>query len=126
MKTVAEKLQIKADDELLVAGADATQRALLAPLPAGVRVVDGIPHATQGVAVIFAADRSALDAALADALPLLTEARASWIVYPKGNRADINRDSVWRRAEELGWTLTANVAVDDTWSAVRMKPLPTQ
>lgn len=46
-----------------------------------------------------------------------------WIAYPKGNRTDINRDSIWKRAEELGWTLNANISLGDTWSAVRIKPV---
>ncbi|MBN9215587.1 MAG: DUF3052 domain-containing protein [Microbacterium sp. SCN 70-200] len=122
MKTIAEKLQIKPGNDVLIAGADASRRSLLDPLPDGVTVTEGIGRAVRDVAVIFAADRAALDARLAEALPFLAEARASWIIYPKGNRSDINRDSIWRRVEELGWTLNANVAIDDAWSAVRMKP----
>lgn len=120
-KTVAEKLQIKPGDEVLI-HADAAQRALLEPFPEGTVVVEGIDRATTGVGVAFVADRADLDARLGAILPLLTGARASWVVYPKGNRADINRDSIWQRMDELGWALTANVSVDDTWSAVRMKP----
>ena len=108
-------------NDVLVAGADATQRGLLEPLPDGVTVTQGIGRATRDVAVIFAADRAALDARLAEALSFLAEARASWIIYQKGNRSDINRDSIWRRVEKLGWALNANVAIDDAWSAVRMK-----
>lgn len=121
MKTIAQKLQIKPGNDVLVAGADATQRGLLEPLPDGVTVTQGIGRATRDVAVIFAADRAALDARLAEALSFLAEARASWIIYQKGNRSDINRDSIWRRVEKLGWALNANVAIDDAWSAVRMK-----
>lgn len=121
-KTVAEKLQIKPGYEVLLADADEGQRALLDPLPENVTAVDGVERATNDVAVLFATDRAALDVRLASALPHLGSARATWVVYPKGNRADINRDSIWARAEELGWTATANVAVDDTWSAVRIKP----
>ena len=124
-KTIAEKLQIKPGDDLLVVGARPEQRRLLEPLPEGTSALDhatAADQATPDSAVLFAADRAALEERLAQALPALRETRAVWIAYPKGNRTDINRDSIWKRIEELGWTLTANVSLDDTWSAVRAKP----
>jgi len=121
-RTVAEKLQIKPGDDVRVDGADAGLRALLESLPEKAAMTDDVERPGADVVVAFTADRAALDALLARVLPHLIGVRASWIVYPKGNVADINRDSIWRRVEEVGWTLTANIAVDATWSAVRMKP----
>lgn len=121
-RTVAEKLQIKPNTELLVGTSTSEQRALLNPLPEGVTVVDGIERDTPGVVVMFAHDRIELDALLNDTLPLLTTPKAIWISYPKGNKADINRDSIWKRSEEFGWTLAGNVSLSDTWSSVRLKP----
>lgn len=119
-RTIAEKLQIKPDTELLIAGSP-EQRALLEPLPDGVTVVDGIARDTADVAVMFAADAAALDDLLRDTVTKLTSPRAVWIGYPKGGRADINRDTIWKRVEDFGWTLNANISLGDTWSAVRMK-----
>jgi hypothetical protein len=34
----------------------------------------------------------------------------------------VSRDTIWRFAQTIGLTLVANVAVDETWSAVRLKP----
>lgn len=121
-RTIAEKLQIRPGTELLLGPSTAEQRALLDPLPEGVTVVEGIERDTADVAVVFARSRAELDALLAETLPLLTSPRAIWIGYPKGNAADINRDSIWRRAEELGWTLNGNVSLSDVWSSVRIKP----
>ncbi|WP_297004211.1 hypothetical protein [uncultured Corynebacterium sp.] len=125
-RTIAEKLQIMPGSELLLGPMTPEQRALLDPLPAGVTVVDcadGIDRDTSGVAVMFAADRAALDTLLADAFPLFTSSRAIWVGYPKGNRSDINRDSIWTRAEEFGWPLNGNISLPDTWSSVRFKRL---
>ena len=94
---------------------------MLDPLPEGVTVVDGIERDTTDVAVMFASDRDELDALLIDVLPLLATPRAIWIGYPKGNKTDINRDSIWKRAEEFGWTLNGNISLSDTWSSVRLK-----
>lgn len=119
-RTVAEKLQIKPGSELLFDGSD-EQLALLAPLPLDVSVVRGIERDTDGVAFAFAADRERLDHLLADTLPALVSFRAAWIGYRKGGRSDINRDRIWERAEEEGWTLNGNIAVSDEWSSVRFR-----
>ncbi|MBW1640658.1 DUF3052 domain-containing protein [Microbacterium resistens] len=121
-KTTAEKLLIKPGNTLFVMSAGEEEQSLLLPLPDAVVLTDGF-GVPADVAVLFAPDRATLDSRLDVALPRLREARAVWIAYPKGNRTDINRDSIWRRMEELGWTLTANVALDEVWSAVRGKPV---
>ena len=122
-RSIAEKLQIRPNTELLFGPSTPEQRALLDPLPEGVTVVDGIERDTTDVAVMFASDRDELDALLTDVFPLLTTPRAIWIGYPKGNKTDINRDSIWKRAEEFGWTLNGNISLSDTWSSVRLKPV---
>lgn len=50
-----------------------------------------------------------------------------WISYPKGTSpvpTDINRDSIWKIAREYGLTVNNQVAVDETWSALRFKNIP--
>ncbi len=120
-RSIAEKLQVKPNTELLFGPSTPEQRALLDPLPEGVTVVVGIERDTTGVAVMFAGDRDELDALLTNVLPLLATPRAIWIGYPKGNKADINRDSIWKRAGEFGWTLNGNISLSETWSSVRLK-----
>ena len=47
-----------------------------------------------------------------------------WITYPKGAakiKSDITRDRIWRYAKTGGLDGVAMVAVDDTWSAMRLK-----
>lgn len=121
-KTNAEKLLIKPGSALHLVGGEPEQRALLDPLPSDVRVVDGAEDtADADVAVLFAPDRAALRDHLTTRVPQLAGSRAVWIVYPKGNATDINRDSIWSLAEGIGWTANANVSVSETWSAVRIK-----
>ncbi len=123
-KTLAERLRILPDQRLLLLADDA-QSALVGPLPAGVRVTtaDELPADGVDAALFFVRDAAELEERLTSLLPLLGTARPVWAAYPKGNRSDINRDSIWRRVEAHGWTLTGNIAVDDVWSAVRMKPV---
>lgn len=121
-RTIAEKLQIKPHTEVLFGPSTAELRALLDPLPEGVTVVEGIDRDTTDVAVLFAHSRDELDSLLIDIFPLFTTPKAVWIGYPKGNKADINRDSIWKRVEASGWTLNGNISLSDTWSSVRLKP----
>lgn len=118
-KTAAEKLTIKPGDPVFFDGVDGERRKLIEPLPDDVSETSSPEGAA--VVLLFARDRADLDAKAAAHLSAAAGARAIWIAYPKGNRADINRDSIWRRMEELGWTLTANVSLSDYWSVVRGK-----
>ena len=49
-----------------------------------------------------------------------------WFAYPKGSsgiKTDINRDTLRATAEEFGITTVAAVSIDDTWSALRFRPI---
>lgn len=49
-----------------------------------------------------------------------------WFAYPKGTskiKTDINRDIIRMTGEEFGITTVAAISIDDTWSALRFRPL---
>jgi hypothetical protein len=75
------------------------------------------------VSVTFVRTRDELLARFGAELPALAGARAVWFLYPKGGKADFNRDTFIREAGAFGWRAISNVAVDDVWSAVRVRPL---
>ena len=121
-RTVAQKLQIKPGDVVaFVAGTDG-DAVRLGELPEGARLArEGTAGAS--VAIVFVGTRAELLERFASELPGLMDARAVWFCYPKGNRADLNRDTIMRESGAFGWRPNSNVAVDDTWSAVRVRPL---
>ncbi len=47
-----------------------------------------------------------------------------WVSYPKGKSipTDLNRDSVRATLAEVGLQVVSQVAIDETWSALRAKP----
>jgi hypothetical protein len=47
-----------------------------------------------------------------------------WVSYPKGKtiQTDLNRDIVRTTVQQVGLDTVAQVAIDDTWSALRLKP----
>jgi hypothetical protein len=121
-RTVATKLLIKSGDSLSLIGAGAVETRLLQPLSDDVTVVSDVNESTD-VAVIFARSQSDLLQQSEKFLGTLTGTRAVWFCYPKGGRADLNRDTLIREMGGFGWRAISNVAVDDTWSAVRVRPL---
>ena len=47
-----------------------------------------------------------------------------WLCYMRGGAkvgTDLNRDSLWQAAKPLGLEGTTQIALDDTWSAMRFK-----
>ncbi|MEN2737507.1 hypothetical protein ABCS02_06925 [Microbacterium sp. X-17] len=119
-KTIAQKLLLKEGDALSLVGAGAEERAVIGALRDGVTEVAPEEAA---VSVTFVRTRDELMSQFRTELPALSRARAVWFLYPKGGRADFNRDTFIREAGAFGWRPISNVAVDDVWSAVRVRPL---
>ncbi|MBI3883608.1 MAG: hypothetical protein HY305_05175 [Sphingobacteriales bacterium] len=49
-----------------------------------------------------------------------------WFAYPKGKsgiKTDINRDILRVTAEDFGITTVTAISIDDTWSALRFRPI---
>jgi len=49
-----------------------------------------------------------------------------WLAYPKGTsrvKTDINRDTIRVTAEGYNITTVAAISIDDTWSALRFRPI---
>jgi len=118
-KTVADKLLIRAGGRVWLSHPD--RAALLGPLPEGAALVDDPDDAT--VAIAFADDAASLRALLAAEGERLASADVLWIAYPKGNRTDVNRDSLWPILAEHGLRPISQVAVDAVWSALRFRAL---
>ena len=43
-----------------------------------------------------------------------------WISYPKGGKSELKRDLLWDAVP--GWRPVTQIAVDETWSAMRFRP----
>ena len=118
-KTVAEKLLIRPDTTLWCA--DAARLGLLGPLPDGVRLLDDPGEAR--TALVFADDARTLRQVLTAHRDRLARPEVFWVAYPKANRADLNRDTLWPVLGEYGMRPVSQVAVDEVWSALRFRPL---
>ncbi|MGO4593641.1 hypothetical protein AB4Z18_07440 [Leifsonia sp. 2TAF2] len=119
-KTVLQRFQAKPGDRIALVAASDDDRALFGPLPDGATEGD---VAEAAVVATVVRTRDELLTRYAEQLPVASGARAVWVVYPKGGRADVNRDVVAGEARTHGWRGVSNIAVDDIWSAVRVRPL---
>jgi hypothetical protein len=117
-KTIAEKLQIKPHTTVWLS--DPAQLPLLTPMPDGVREVDKM--ATASTAVIFADDAASARKLLEEQAADLAKPGVFWVAYPKGNRTDINRDSLWPIVADFDMRPNGQVAIDERWSALRFRP----
>jgi hypothetical protein len=118
-KSVAEKLLVKAGSTVWLSDPDLA--GPLGDLPPGAVVQDTPAGASVALAVVrSAAQTRELVAAHAAAL---AAAQGFWIVYPKANKADVNRDSLWPILLEFDMRPVSQIAVDDVWSALRFRPL---
>lgn len=118
-KTIAEKLQFKPGAAVWLSDQD--RASLVGPLPPGASLTPELANA--GAALLFADDAASLKATLTANENALGTAAVFWVAYPKANRTDINRDSVWPILAEFGMRPISQVAIDQTWSALRFRKL---
>ncbi len=124
-KTVAQKLFIKENYQVLLVNEPEDYRSKLGQLLENVTVL------TQPVELVdfvqfFVTSREELEAQLEKLKSILKPKGLLWVTYPKGTskiKADINRDSIVKYARSVGLEGVAMISVDNTWSALRLKTL---
>jgi hypothetical protein len=75
--------------------------------------------------ILFVRNRVELDRHAAETIGGIEEDGLFWLVYPKGGssiKSDLNRDIIWELMKPTGLRPVALVAVDDDWSAMRLRP----
>jgi len=74
--------------------------------------------------IAFAINSAALDTKAAPAMDAARDDRLAWIAYPKAGKldTDLNRDLLARLAQQRGAQPVRQIALDDTWSALRFRP----
>ena len=117
IKTVAEKLAIKPGNAVWTSHPD--RLGLIGDLPGDAATTTDLR--TAQVALLFADDAQSARDILTTHKDDVTAPPIIWVAYPKANRADINRDSLWPIVVEYGLRPNGQVALDETWSALRFR-----
>jgi hypothetical protein len=116
-KSIAEKLKIKPGN--VVWSTNPEHVELIGRLPLDVRVTADLEAAS--VALVFVDDAAAVRAILATQRDELAAVSLFWIAYRKGNRGDINRDTLWPILGEHDMRPVSQVAIDEIWSAMQFR-----
>jgi uncharacterized protein YdeI (YjbR/CyaY-like superfamily) len=127
MNALAKKLLIRPNTSWLFYNAPEIYTNLLEPLPEGVKVVsetagnvDGVQVFIKSMADLIKGIKAIKSVAKADTV--------IWLSYPKkssGVKTDLNLDMMnnWPEVTEAGLETVSLVSVDDTWSALRIRPI---
>jgi hypothetical protein len=125
-KPVLQKLLLKAGMRAAVLNAPSSYEPVLdRQLPPDVTVSRQLDSSKYDFIHVFATQREEL---LRDG-PAWRQALESkgvlWVSYPKGKAlpTDLNRDVVRLTVQQVGLDTVSQVAIDDTWSALRLKPI---
>lgn len=125
MPTTFEKLNLKDQQEIVVLNAPSSFEPELAGLKGKTihRALTGIKQFDYFLA--FVTKQVEVDT-LASQINRRADGDAIvWFAYPKGTskryKCDFNRDNGWEALGKLGWETVRAVAIDEDWSALRMR-----
>lgn len=110
--SLAEKLQVKKERRLASSDSPLTIEAPAAPL------------GEAEVVVQFVKNRADYDAKIPALLKKIRPDAILWIAYPKLTSrlaGDLSRDVIHRESPALGIDCVSQIAIDEDWSAMRMK-----
>jgi hypothetical protein len=117
-KPVAERLQVKGDRRLAVIGASAALDKTVGAAKARADL------AKADVVLLFTPDRAGLDAKLPGVMKQMAPEAILWVAYPKLSSKlarDLSRDIIHALAPSHGLDTVSQIAIDDDWSALRLK-----
>ena len=122
-KSIAEKMFIKNGERILLVNPPKGYENILKNLPGGAVLVKE-NQAEIDTILCFITSREEMEKRLLPLKTLLKPAGKIWVGYPKGTskiHADINRDIIWEYGKTIGLQAVALIAIDTTWSALRLK-----
>ena len=119
---LAQKLGIKAGQQVATIEAPKGYRELLAPVPEEVSFTTKIAAATPFVH-LFVKERAVLEKELKRLRRLLADAGVLWVSWPKkssGVATDITEDVIRELCLPLGFVDVKVCAIDETWSGLKL------
>ena len=119
---LARKLGIEEGSAVTVIGAPRGYRDLVAPLPAGAKIVKKLPKDAAFVHV-FATSRDDLMTHLTQLRKTIAQNGVVWVSWPKKSakvETDITEDVIREVALPMGFVDVKVCAVDETWSGLKL------
>lgn len=122
-KSVAQKLLFKEGYKVLLLNEPQGYKKTLGELPAKAAISKDAGGSFDLIQ-IFIGSQKELESGLKKIKGCLKPAGLLWLTYPKGTskvKVDINRDTIRGYVEANGYKTVSLIAVDETWSALRVK-----
>lgn len=122
-KSLFQKMFIKSGMKMVIVNLPADLTDSYRAAPDGVQMLSE-PQSGLDVLQVFVNNEKELRESFSTYKPFLLPKGVLWICYPKGTsgvQTDINRDTIWRISHEYGLDAVGQIAVNDTWSAMRIK-----
>jgi hypothetical protein len=122
--SLAQKLRILEGCRVALLNAPDSYARMLDPLPSGVEITTSADGRCD-VTLLFARDHTELERLAPTAIAATRNGGVLWVAWPKGGakaKGAITRDTLWPVMATLGWGPVSNVALDETWSALRLRP----
>lgn len=123
MNTLLQKLRYKDDQNALLLNAPERFRIEVADANLRLDITDRKNHFD--FVLLFVENREDVERLGPVAVQSSRYDAILWIAYPKGSSGistDINRDHGWDALTALGMRPVTQVAIDETWSALRFRP----
>ena len=120
-----KKLRIQPGQRILVLNAPEGYLSDLSWLPEGVELRQK-PEGTFDFVQVFVKSVAELSEHAPNAIKAVKYDGLLWFCYPKQSskiKTDINRDTGWTIVRQAGLRPVTQVAIDDTWSALRFRPI---
>jgi hypothetical protein len=117
-KPVAERLQVKGERRLAVVGASAAVDGKIGVEKQRCNVSEA------DVVLLFVPNRAHFESTLPGVLTTVSNDAIIWIAYPKLTSklaGDLSRNLVGALAARFGLDTVSQIAIDDDWSAMRVK-----
>lgn len=119
-----KKLGIKPGQKMLILNVPEGYIQALGALPAG-NEVETAPGGTFDFVQLFVRNKADIDNHATTAMQSLKPGGLLWFTYPKKSssiKTDITRDTGWDALMAAGIRPVTQIAIDDTWSALRFRP----
>ncbi|MFT4416172.1 YdeI/OmpD-associated family protein [Fredinandcohnia humi] len=123
-EAVIKKLRIQPNQKLLILQAPEEYVSDLSSYPEGV-TIQTTPGGTYEFVMLFVRSIAELEEYGPVSISALEEGGQLWVCYPKKTskiKTDINRDIGWDTFINRGYEGVSQIAIDDTFSALRFRP----
>ncbi|TCC90236.1 hypothetical protein EZ428_13230 [Pedobacter frigiditerrae] len=123
-----KKLQIKSGFKVKVLNAPENFPNIIGDIPSEISISPSDVENYDGL-LIFAITKADLLATLNQEAKLINDKTICWIIYPKAKSklaSDLNLMMGWDDLKVYNLTPCASAAIDETWTAIRIKPVNAQ